>query len=246
MVRKTASSNASGPAAAAAIADGPAATRKRARCTKIIECEDDIAAGVRSLRRRCKIMRAVHNATGDPPLRRRAKGFEGLARIIVGQQLSVSSAAAIWGRTFDLVTPFEPARLQCLGDKRLRAAGLSGRKIKTLRGLCDAVSKDGLDLDNMDDFSDAQVHAQLTHVNGIGPWTADIYLMFCLGRADAWAPGDLALQNAVQQAMQLAERPTLLELDEIAESWRPWRSIAARLLWSYYALTKRLKSGTPL
>jgi DNA-3-methyladenine glycosylase II len=96
----------------------------------------------------------------------------------------------------------------------------------------------GLDLVALEAASDHEVHAALTAVNGIGPWTADIYLMFCLGRADAWAPGDLALQIAAQQAFGLKSRPDKDQLLEIAERWRPWRGVAARLLWAYYAVAK--------
>ena len=185
----------------------------------------------------------LHDLAGAPPLRRRAGGFEGLARIIVGQQLSVASAAAIWARTEKLVQPFTPARLLALSDAELASAGLSGPKIRTLRAIAQACVA-GLDLDALAAASDAEVHDALTSVNGIGPWTADIYLMFCLGRADAWAPGDLALQIAAQQAFGLKQRPDKDELLEIAERWRPWRGVAARLLWAYYAVAKdKEKSG---
>lgn len=191
-------------------------------------------------------MRAIHDRAGDPPLRRSREGFEGLARIIVGQQLSVASAAAIWGRTQALLSPFAACSFQRLDDRALRGAGLSRSKIKTLQGLCQEVVAGRLNLDNMAALSDEEIHARLTRVSGIGPWTADIYVMFCLGRADAWAAGDLALQIAVQRAMALPERPSPQELAEIAEAWRPWRAVAARLLWSYYALAKASKSGAPL
>ena len=102
----------------------------------------------------------------------------------------------------------------------------------------------GLNLAKLERASDEQVHAALTQVVGIGPWTADVYIMFCLGRADAWAPGDLALQIAAQRAMDLAERPTVEELREIGERWRPWRGVAARLLWAYYAATKQKAATT--
>jgi DNA-3-methyladenine glycosylase II len=190
-------------------------------------------------------MRQVHDAAGDPPLRRRPAGFEGLARIIVGQQLSVASAEAIWGRTVAAVQPFEPRVLLKLKDRQLAAAGLSGPKIRTLRAMATA-SVDGLDLARLDGRSDEEVHMALTAVNGIGPWTADIFLMFCLGRADAWAPGDLALQLAAQQAFALEEKPDKVALLELAERWRPWRGVAARLLWSYYAVVKARKKVVPV
>ena len=226
----------------------PAKSRGRARPAKprLIECEADIKTGVRALRRKCAIMRAVHDITGNPPLRRPSGGFPGLARIIVGQQLSIASAAAIWQRTQALITPFEARRFRRLGDRRLRGAGLSGPKIKTLRAVAAAIDKGTLDLAALAAMDDAAVHEALTAVKGIGPWTADVYLMFCIGRADSWAPGDLALQIALQQAMDLPERPASDEMIELAEIWRPWRAVAARLLWAYYATVRQPNSGLPV
>jgi len=212
---------------------------------KFIESELDIRAGVRALRRACPIMRRVHDAAGDPPLRRRAPGFEGLARIIVGQQLSVASAEAIWGRTFALAQPFGAMGLLQLDDTLLRSAGLSAPKIRTLRAAARAVVEGGLDLEGFGRASEEEVHDALTAVTGIGPWTADVYILFCLGRADGWASGDLALQIACQMAMELDAKPTAKELAEIAERWRPWRGVAARLLWAYYKVAKDARSGAP-
>lgn len=210
-----------------------------------IETEEDIRAGVRALRRKCPHMRLIHDAAGDPPLRRREPGFEGLARIIVGQQLSVASADAIWRRTFEAVKPFRADILLGLDDAAMRQAGLSSPKMRTLRAAASAVVHDGLRLDKLGDASEEEVHEALTAVNGIGPWTADIFILFCLGRSDGWASGDLALQIACQLAMELDERPTAKELTEIAERWRPWRGVAARLLWAYYKVVKDAKSGAP-
>ena len=190
-------------------------------------------------------MRKVHDLAGHPPLRRREAGFEGLARIIVGQQLSVASAAAIWTRTFALIQPFAPERLLALSDADLATAGLSRPKIRTLRAISQACV-DGLDLADLSSATDEEVHERLTQVNGIGPWTADIFLMFCLGRADAWASGDLALQIAAQHAFGLETRPTRDELEALAERWRPWRGVAARLLWAYYAVTKEKRQAIPV
>lgn len=230
------------PAPAAPLAATPAQLAARAR---IIAAESDILEGVRALRRKCSVMRMVHDAAGHPPLRRREAGFEGLARIIVGQQLSVASANAIWNRTFAAVQPFTPERLLLLEDAELAKAGLSRPKIRTLRA-ASLACVEGLDLLRLEHMSEEEVHAALTQVNGIGPWTADIFLMFCLGRADAWASGDLALQIAAQQAFGLSERPGKDELTELAERWRPWRGVAARLLWSYYAVTKEKRQAIPV
>jgi DNA-3-methyladenine glycosylase II len=216
-------------------------TSGTAKAARIIVGEADIRAGVRALVRKCSTMRQVHEVAGAPPLRRRPAGFEGLARIIVGQQLSVASASAIWERTVAACQPFEPGTMLGLSDGELAQAGLSRPKIRTLRGIAGAC-QNGLDLARLDEAAEEEVHAALTEVTGIGPWTADIYIMFCLGRADAWAPGDLALQIATQQALGLAERPGSEAMREIAERWRPWRAVAARLLWAYYAAVKRRKA----
>ena len=212
---------------------------------RIILTEDDVHEGVRALRRKCAIMRHVHDTAGHPPLRRRPAGFEGLARIVVGQQLSVASAGAIWARTVVAVTPFEPARLLALEDSHLAGCGLSRAKIRTLRAISQACAN-GLDLERLEHMTDEQVHTALRDVVGIGPWTADVFLMFCLGRADAWAPGDLALQLAAQQAFKLDEKPSANDLMELAERWRPWRGVAARLLWAYYAAVKTKKTAVPV
>lgn len=223
-------------------------TRSRTRAprpARIIETENDIREGVRALRRKCATMRHVHDTAGDPPLRRRPAGFEGLARIIVGQQLSVASASAIWGRTAIACQPFEPRALLMLEDKELAAVGLSRPKIRSLRAIASACAN-GLDLARLEHASDEDIHAALTEVVGIGPWTADVFIMFCLGRADAWAPGDLALQIAAQRALGLETRPSVDELGEMAERWRPWRGVAARLLWAYYAAIKQQRSAVPV
>lgn len=212
---------------------------------RIIIGDDDLREGVRALRRKCAVMRRVHDVAGHPPLRRREAGFEGLARIIVGQQVSVASANAIWNRTFAAVQPFTPEVLLLTEDAVLGTAGLSRPKIRTLRAIALACVE-GLDLKRLEAASDEDVHAALTQVSGIGPWTADIFLLFCLGRADAWAAGDLALQIAAQQAFGLEERPDKEAMLDIAERWRPWRGVAARLLWAYYAVAKEKRQTIPV
>ncbi len=221
-------------------------TKRTPRQPNTIDCEADILKGIRSLRRRCEVMRKVHDATGLPPLRRREPGFEGLARIIVGQQLSVASAAAIWSRCETTIAPMRAETVAELDDEALRGAGLSRPKIRTLRAISDAVIHHGLELQALTRLSDEEVHTALTAVPGIGPWTADIFLLACLGRPDAFAAGDLALQIAAQYAFELDDRPNAKELLERAETWRPWRSVSARLLWSYYKVVKDRNSGMPV
>jgi len=208
----------------------PATSKPR---TRIISSDADLRAAVRALKRKCEHMRLIHAAAGDPPLRRHQPGFEGLARIIVGQQLSIASAEAIWGRLKLAVEPMSPQAFIALDDDALRKAGLSRGKVRTLRAVSFAIA-DGLDLDELQTAPETVVHETLTALPGIGPWSADIYLLFCLGRADAFAPGDLALQTAAARAMNLVERPSRDDLNAIAERWRPWRGVAAHMLWAYY------------
>jgi DNA-3-methyladenine glycosylase II len=199
----------------------------------------DLKEGVVALVGVCEHMARVHAIAGDPPLRRRPAGFKGISRVIVGQQLSVSSAAAIWRRLEAVVQPFSPASFIALSVKKLRSAGLSAAKIATLRGVAAAIETGSLDLDGLAGAPEDEIHATLTVLKGIGPWTADIYILFCLARADAWSPGDLALQVAVKDALALEARPDQTLMTEVAEIWRPWRSVAARMLWSYYTLRRK-------
>ena len=211
-----------------------------------IETDDHLERGIRALRSRCPVICKVHDVTGLPPLRRSSPGFAGLARIIIAQQLSVASAEAIWTRCQATIHPMTAETVRNLDDAAMRAAGLSRPKVRTLRALASAVISEGLDLEATANLNDDEVRASLIAVSGIGPWTADIFLLFCLGRPDAFAPGDLALQVAVQDVFGLAERPSAKELLLQAEAWRPWRSIAARLLWSYYGAVKNPKSRLPI
>jgi DNA-3-methyladenine glycosylase II len=179
---------------------------KRAQAAHIILSDDAMRKGIRALRRACPHLRLVHDHAGDPPLRQHTPGFEGLARIVVGQQLSLASAQAIWGRMQGAVQPMTPQAFLLMGDEELRAAGLSKGKVKTLRALSEAIAA-GLDLDALASASDANVHEALTALPGIGPWTADIYLLMALGRPDIWPIGDLALATAMRRAKRLPDVP---------------------------------------
>ncbi len=201
-----------------------------------IETSEDIAKGCRSLRRRCAVMRRILDRTGSPPLRRHPAGFPGLARIIVGQQLSIASATAIWSRLETGVVPFTATAILSLDEADLKTHGLSRPKIATLRRLAEAANDGRLDFDELDRMDPQAIHERLTAIGGIGPWTADIYILFCLGHRDAFASGDLALREAVCRAGLAATRPSPEELQELAMRWRPWRGVAARLLWAFYAL----------
>lgn len=175
---------------------------------------------------------------GRPRLRTRSADFAGLASIVVAQQLSTASAAAIWQRLATAFDPLDHHAVLRARAARLARAGLSTPKIRTLKALAKAIARDALDLSSLAHMPADDAHAALVAVHGIGPWTADIFLLFCLGHADAWPAGDLALQEAARVAFALPERPTAKAMVALAEPWRPRRGVAAKVLWSYYAAVK--------
>jgi DNA-3-methyladenine glycosylase II len=204
-----------------------------------LETQADLDTGVARLIAADPRFAAVLAIAGPPMLRRRPGGFAGLASIIVSQQLSTASANAIWTRLAAQLDPFEPAAVRRARPIRLARAGLSGAKIRALKAIAKAVDGGTLDLAGLVDRPADDAHRTLIEVHGIGPWTADIYLLFCLGHADAWPAGDLALQEAARIAFALPGRPTAKQMQALAEPWRPWRGVAATLLWTYYRTIKR-------
>jgi DNA-3-methyladenine glycosylase II len=182
---------------------------------------------------------------GPPPLRRREAGFAGLAAIIVAQQVSTASAAAIFGRLQAFIMPLEAAEIARTTEETMRACGLSNAKIRALRALAHAILEGGLDLKGLGRLDAEEAHKALVAVKGIGPWTADIFLLFCLGHPDAFPAGDVALQEAAKVALNLKRRPDAARLERIAERWRPLRGVAARMLWAYYRGVKA-RSGMAL
>ena len=208
-----------------------------------IRNEKDLKEGVTALVKSCAHMARICALAGDPPLRRRPSGFNGLVRVITSQQLLVASAEAIWLSLEAAVEPFTPSRFLATPEQDLRAADLSKIKISTLRGLAEAIDTGSLDLDALSEETEDVIPARLTALKGIGPWTADIYILFCLARADAWSPGDLALQVAVKDALELEAKPDQVLMKELAEAWRPWRAVAARMLWAYYGLRRKTSAA---
>ena len=196
---------------------------------RIIETEADIAEGCAHLARIEPRFAAALAQTGQPPLRRRPGGFAALLRAICAQQLSVAAAEAVWTRLAAAGADC-PLGIRHLDDDTLRACGLSRPKIGYARALAEA----GLDYDALAQMPEAEAVATLTRVKGIGVWTAEIYLLFSVGRADVFAPGDLALQESARALFALPERPKEKPLRAMAAAWSPWRAVAARLLWSYY------------
>jgi DNA-3-methyladenine glycosylase II len=204
----------------------------------LIDTEADLAFGLAELVKLDPVMAELVAMGVRPPLRRREPGFTGLAAIVVGQQVSVASARAIWGRLTARVPELSPAAFMATPDEALKGAGLSAPKLRTLRAAATAALEGSLDFDALASLPADEAHARLTPVKGVGPWTADIYLLFCLGHADAFPSGDLALQEAVRLADGLDVRPDAKALLARAEIWRPWRGVAAKLLWAYYAVAK--------
>lgn len=205
----------------------------------IIANDADIKRGVDHLSASCPHMRMIAETCGQPPLRWREPGFAGLVTMITAQQLSVASASAIRAKMDDRLGEISAARLLGASEAELRGCGLSGPKIRTLRALSEAVESGALPFDRLGDMPVEAAHAAMVKVHGIGPWTAEVYLMFCLGVQDIFAPADLALQEAAKLAMGLEARPTTRQMAEIATRWAPWRAVAARMLWAYYAHAKR-------
>lgn len=204
-----------------------------------IECDADLTEGLAALIALEPAFARVQEAVGSLPLRRRADGFGALLDAIVGQQVSVASASAIRNRL--IAAGFgAPEAIRSSTDEDLRSCGLSRQKIKYINALADA----GIDFDALRSAPDAQVYETLIAVSGIGRWTAEMYLMFALGRVDVFAPDDMALQEGAKLLFDLPERPKPKPLAAMAEAWAPWRSVAARALWAYYGHRKSRQGET--
>lgn len=176
----------------------------------------------------------VRSRFGPPPFWSRAPGFPTLVYIILEQQVSLASAKAAYLRLVEQVDPLTPARFLRLDDSRLRAIGFSRQKASYVRGLAQALQEEVLDLAALENQDDRTAREKLIQLRGIGPWTADIYLLMALRRSDIWPTGDLALVKAIQELKGFKSTPTHDELSEIGEAWRPWRAVATRILWHYY------------
>jgi DNA-3-methyladenine glycosylase II len=210
-----------------------------------IHTEADLEAALAHLLEVDPRLSRIMSIAGRPPLRRRRDGFAGLASIVVAQQLSTASANAILGRLTAAFDPLDHSAILRARRDKLARLGLSAAKIRTLKAIAKAIQNGDLDLAALITLPADEAHRVLTAIHGIGPWTADIYLLFCLGHADAWPVGDLALQEAVRLAFALKTRPAAKEMEALAEGWRPWRGAAACLLWSYYRATKQ-REGAPV
>jgi DNA-3-methyladenine glycosylase II len=210
-----------------------------------IHTQVDLETAVRVLLKQDLRWQPIFARTGMPAIRRRDAGYAGLCSIVCGQQLSTASANAIRTRLFAAFDPFHHDAIRLARTDRLKRLGLSAPKIKAIKEIGKAIAKGHIDLDAVAKMEADQAHAALTELHGIGPWTADIYLLFCLGNADAWPAGDLALQEAARLAFNLRKRPDAKTMVRLAEGWRPWRGVAAHLLWAYYHVVKR-REGAPV
>lgn len=186
----------------------------------LIEVDDDLAR--------------IYAANGVPPLWLRETGFGTLIHIILEQQVSIASAKVAFDKLNALCSPLTPTTFLALDDAALKQAGFSRQKMRYGRILAQAILDGDLDLDVLSNLPDDDVRKELTKLKGIGPWTAEIYLLMALGRVDTWPVGDLALQIAVQDVRGWEARPKSKEMAPIGEPWRPWRGVAARLLWHHY------------
>jgi DNA-3-methyladenine glycosylase II len=210
-----------------------------------IETLQDIENGLDALIAADRRLAVVRQTAGSVPLRRSEPGFESLASIIVAQQVSKASADSIWRRLKGAIDPLTPETFIAAGEDAWRLAGLSRPKQRTLVHICDAVLGGGLDLDGLCSHPVDQATALMTAIKGVGPWTAEVYLLFAAGHADVFPAGDVALQNAVAAAFGHEVRPDAAALRELAQAWSPWRGVAARLFWAYYAATRGRDAAPP-
>jgi DNA-3-methyladenine glycosylase II len=193
-----------------------------------------LAEGVRVLCRADPDLARIHAALGTPPLWAREPGFPTLVHIILEQQVSLASAAAAFSKLQGALKTVTPESFLTLGDEALKRIGFSHQKAGYARGLARSLLNQELDLAALDVIDDDAARAALIRQRGIGPWTADIYLLMAMLRPDTWPTGDLALAVALRKLRGLPARPAPTEMERIALPWKPWRAVAARLLWQYY------------
>ena len=206
--------------------------------------QKSLALAARELAARDPILAGIFAAYGDPPLWRRATGFQTLVHIILEQQVSLKSAKAMLVRLEAAIQPFTPPRFIELGDGYLRSLGVTRQKSAYLVHLAGSIVNGELSFDRLARMSDDEARLALMQIKGIGSWSADVYLLMAMRRADIWPAGDLALAVAMQDLRGLARRPGSDELERLAEQWRPHRAVAARMLWQY-SLGKKFSRAKP-
>lgn len=210
-----------------------------------IDGTDDIAEGLLALAKADKRMARAIALSGPVPLRRKPPGYAALAEIILSQMVSKASANALQRKLVLAAGDISPAAILALSPEALREAGLSRAKAETLVRVGHAVLAGELDLEHLCKLEGLAAISAMTSIKGIGPWTAEVYLLFCAGHPDVFPAGDVALQSAAAEILGLEVRPQPRALYRLAEEWSPWRGVAARLLWAYYAAVMR-RDATPL
>jgi DNA-3-methyladenine glycosylase II len=202
--------------------------------------EVSLAAAARQLAKRDRDLAAILERHGPPPLWARRPDFSTLVKIILEQQVSLASAASLFNRLKQNTVPFRPERVLELGEVHLKSLGLTRQKTSYCLHLAESLVNKRLRLSQLARMTDAEAKAALMEIKGLGAWSADVYLLMALLRPDVWPVNDLALAVAAQKVKQLPNRPNANQLLELAESWRPYRSVAARMLWQYYLAKGRL------
>ncbi|MBI1359779.1 MAG: DNA-3-methyladenine glycosylase 2 family protein [Alphaproteobacteria bacterium] len=203
----------------------------------------ELRTAVKKLAKGCPIMRAAHKSVGVPEWRTRQGNYAGLARIIAYQQLSTKAAGTIWGRVEVLLKKVTPKTVLAADIDDLRACGLSRPKISHIRSIAAAVEDGSLNFRRIARASDDDARAEMVAVKGIGPWTADVYLMFCLGRHDVFPHADIGLSEAYRMIAEEDDRHPPKAFLEIGERWRPYRGVAAHMLWAYINATRERQTG---
>jgi len=213
---------------------------------KRITNNKDVVEGLHNLLALDPRLEKIAALAGPLPLRLRAPGFPGLAEIITSQQVSKTSAAAMFSRLIKLVDPLGAENLLALGETPMIEAGLSRAKQSTLTLVARAMIEDGLDLVSLCQIPVEEAQGALTAIKGIGPWTAEVFLLFCAGHRDIFPAGDVALQHAIGHGFGLVQRPGEKEVRKLVQNWSPYRGIAARLFWAYYAHLKKMDVVLPV
>jgi DNA-3-methyladenine glycosylase II len=201
---------------------------------------ETLASAAAELAARDPYLGSIYKVHGVPPMWGRRPGFETLLRIVLEQQVSLVSARAMFARLNSNIQPFSAAGFLSAGEARLRLLGVTRQKSHYCIQIAHAFTNG--DLRRVARMNDEEAHATLVRIKGVGPWTANIYLLMALKRPDIWPDGDIALATAVGKLRRMKTRPSFMELAKIAEAWRPYRSVAARMLWQYYLAERRLKS----
>jgi DNA-3-methyladenine glycosylase II len=198
---------------------------------------DGLAEAAAALAARDRDLASIYRVHGPPPMWGRQPGFRTLLRIVLEQQVSLVSARSMFERLRSNIDPFEPQSFIECGEAHLRSLGMTRQKAHYAIQVAHAFSNG--DLKSIGRLNDEEAHATLTQIKGIGPWTANIYLLMALRRPDIWPDGDIALATAVKKLHKLHDRPSFVDLARMAERWRPYRSVAARMLWQYYLAERK-------